>query len=394
MQNCFRIKFITCSENDLKEIGFDKTYTNKGLERHEFKTIKISSLNCAQANIIKQTAISVGCDCAVHREVITGKVELSDCILSASINQYGKIAQKLKQQPFRLAQLGQQLETIVFESKKPLVIQSKKITSDKVPTIMGILNVTPDSFSDGGDYLDIQSAVKRFFEMVEQGADIIDIGGESTRPYSKEVSVEEELKRIIPIIKEIRKKDKQTIISIDTRNSTTAKAAIEAGANIINDVSGLDWDKDMAKTVKELGCPIIINHSKGSPDTMQNDTSYCEIVDDIYNYLQGKIELLCELGVKKEKIIIDPGLGFGKSTEQNFEIINRLEEFESLGCAILVGHSRKNFIKETIDTKHSEKLDIATAILSQKLVEKKVDIIRVHNVENHKFLVKLNESFL
>lgn len=394
MQNSFRIKFIDCTENDLEQIGFDKTYVKKGIERHAFKTVKISSLNCAQANIIKQTAISVGCDCAVHREVITGKVELSDCILSASLNQYKKIAKKLKYQPFKLAQLGSQLQSLVFENKKPLIIRSKQITAQQIPAIMGILNITPDSFSDGGEYFETQSAVNRFFEMVNQGADIVDIGGESTRPYSKEVTVEEEIKRVITVIEEIRKKDKKTIISIDTRNSLTARAAIKSGADIINDVSGLDWDKNMAQAVKELSCPVVINHSKGSPETMQDDTNYNEVVNDIFDYLQDKIELLCELGVEKEKIIIDPGLGFGKTTAQNFEIIKRLNEFESLGCAILVGHSRKNFIKETINSEETEKLDTATVVLSQKLIEKKVDIIRVHDVEKHSMFIKLNKSLL
>lgn len=392
MNKAFKIKLIDCQESDLREIGFDKSYIHKGLDKHRFKTLKICGLNCAQANILKQTALTSGTDCAVHREVITGKVETSDCILSATIAQFQKISEKLKFQPLKLSVLGEQIKDILHQNLPETIIRDLAIDWSKRPYIMGILNVTPDSFSDGGEYNTIEKALKHYKEMIEQGADIIDIGGESTRPYSNKISPEEEIQRVIPVIKEIRKYDKETIISIDTRNAQTAKEAISSGVDIINDVSAMEWDNDMLPLIKELKCPVILNHSSAAPDTMQDNTQYTDVVDDIYDYFQKKLDILYENGIEKSQVIIDPGIGFGKTTRQNYEIIKRLQEFKTLDCPILVGHSRKNFLKETILSDIREDLDAATMVVSQKLIENKVNIIRVHNVKEHKMLLNICQS--
>lgn len=392
MKQGFKIKFINCKESDLRDIGFDKSYINQGLERHRFKTIKIYGLNCAQANILKQTALTSGTDCAVHREVITGKVETSDCILSGSIAQFQKISEKLKFQPLKLSILGEQIKNILNQNLPETIIRDIAIDWLKRPYIMGILNVTPDSFSDGGEYNTIETAMKHYNEMIKQGADIIDIGGESTRPYSNKISPEEEIKRVIPVIKEIRKYDKNTIISIDTRNAKTAREAICSGADIINDVSAMEWDNEMLPLVKEIKCPVILNHSSAAPDTMQDNTQYTDVVDEIYDYFQKKLNIVYENGIEKSQVIIDPGIGFGKTTQQNYEIIKRIQEFKTLGSPILVGHSRKNFLKETILSDNREDLDFATMIVSQKLIENKINIIRVHNVKEQRMLLNICKS--
>lgn len=394
MENDFKVKFINCEEKDLKEIGFDKTYTKKGLNKHRFKTFKIYNLSCAQANIIKQTALSSGTDCAVHKEVITGRVELSHCILTGTVSQFEKIIEKLKFQPLKLSSLGKQLKSLLFDKKEPLMIRDIIIEWDKKPIIMGILNITPDSFSDGGLYNNTDDAINHYKEMLHDGADIIDIGGESTRPFSQKITVEEEISRVIPIIEKIRTFDKNTILSVDTRNALTAKKVLEAGADMVNDISALDWDKEMLNVIKEKNCPIILNHSTGSPDVMQKKTKYSDVIDTIYDYLQDKINLLIQEGIEKANIIIDPGIGFGKTTEQNFEIIKRIEELSTLGCAILAGHSRKNFLKETINSDNLEDLDDASAIISQRLIESNVNIIRVHNIKKNKMLVDIEKLFI
>lgn len=394
MQNCFRIKLIDCDEKSLKDIGFDKTYTKKGTEKHDFQTIKICNLNCAQANIIKQTALSAGTDCAVHREVITGKVEFSDSILSATKSQIRKIAEKLKYQPFKLGVLAEQIKNLVFEHPQPLFIRDIEINWGENTYLMGILNITPDSFSDGGQYLDTDNAIVHYKELLEYGADFVDIGGESTRPFSQKTSVKEEMNRVVPVIQEIRKFDKNTIISIDTRNALTAQAAIREGADIINDISALEWDKEMISVLKETGAPVILNHCKGTPENMQKNTQYTDVVDEIFDYLKSKTDFLLEQGIEKSKIIIDPGIGFGKSTKQNFEILKRIKEFKSLGYPVLVGHSRKNFLKETVDTGDIETLDTATVIVSEYLINEKVDILRVHDIKQHRILRKIRESFI
>lgn len=394
MNQSFKIKLIDCKESDLKKIGFDKSYIHKGIEKHRFKTLKICGLTCAQANILKQTALTSGTDCAVHREVITGKVELSDCILSATISQFQKISEKLKFQPLKLSVLGEQIKEILHSNLPVTIIRDIVVDWTKRPYIMGILNVTPDSFSDGGEHNTIDKALNHYKAMIELGADIMDIGGESTRPYSNKISPEEEIQRVIPVIKEIRKFDKETIISIDTRNAQTAKEAISSGVDIINDVSAMEWDNDMLPLIKELKCPVILNHSSAAPDTMQDNTHYTDVVDEIYDYFQKKLEMLYENGIEKSQVIIDPGIGFGKTTRQNYEIIKRLQEFKTLGCPILVGHSRKNFLKETILSDNREELDAATMVVSQKLIENKVNIIRVHNVREHRMLLNICESLL
>lgn len=393
MENTFKLKFIRCQESDLSNIGLDRTYTRRAVEKHCFKTLKICGLTCAQANIIKQTALSSGTDCAVHREVITGKVETSDCILSGSIDELKKIAEKLKYQPLKLSTLAQDIKDMLTYTPAPLAIRNFVLNWQE-PYLMGILNITPDSFSDGGQYNTTDKAIEHYKELIQDGADIVDIGGESTRPYSTPTDAQEEQSRILPVIKKIREFDKNTILSVDTRNASTARQALELGADIINDISATEWDPDMSKVAVEYKCPIILGHASATPDCMQNHTDYADVVEEIFNYFYKKIDLLTFLGIDKTNIILDPGIGFGKTVQQNFEIINRLEEFTTLGCPILVGHSRKTFLQETINSHDNGQLDEATAILTAKLIEKKVNIIRVHNVKINNMTKKLYRSFL
>ena len=246
MDNFFKIKYLKTTENEIEKIGFDKSYIKKAAEKHKFTSIKIYNLSCAQANIIKQTALSIGTDCAVHRETITGKVEKSDCILSGSISELKKISKKLSHQPLKLSELGANILNLLENRLDPINIRQTIFSWEK-PYLMGILNITPDSFSDGGCHNTLEKAIEHYKKLVNDGADIIDIGGESTRPFANEVTPEEEQKRVLPVIKAIREFDTSTIISIDTRNSTTAQKALEEGADIINDISSGDWDENMFK---------------------------------------------------------------------------------------------------------------------------------------------------
>ena len=233
-------------EQELKLIGFDKSYTHKAALKFEYKNIKIYDLTPAQANILKQTAISVGCDCATHREVITGKIEKSNCILGGSISEIRKVAEKLQFQPFGLKILGENLTTSLVRevsqsdggfnnTKSPLIPLYKGGTQ-----LVGILNITDNSFSDGGLYNDFEKAKEHLLEMISDGADIIDIGAESTKPYSSPVSANDQLEKLLPIIDFAKDK---TRISIDTRSAVVAEECIKAGAHIINDVSGFDYDE-------------------------------------------------------------------------------------------------------------------------------------------------------
>ena len=370
-------------ENELKKIGFDKSYTHKAKEKFEYKNIKIYSLKPAMANIIKQTSLSVGCDCATHREVITGKIENSDCILGGSVSQIKKVAEKLKFQPFGLKKLGEELEKLC----PPLAGGPKSVISRRGTQLVGILNLTPNSLSDGGMYNDFERAKEHLLELINDGADIVDIGAESTKPYSKAVPAKEQLEKLLPIIDFAKGK---IPLSIDTRSSEVAEECLNAGANIINDVSGFDYDEKMADIIAKYNVPVIIQHSKGTPENMQNSPVYADLMEEIFLNLRKKVDFARSKGI--ENIIIDPGIGFGKSREDNFEIIRRVEEFESLGCPIMLGISRKSLLN--MQNADNFDKDIYTTAINALAIERNVDYIRVHNVKMHKKLIDLMDMFM
>jgi dihydropteroate synthase len=369
------------AKKSIQEVGFDSSYIEKVLEKYKFKLLKIFDLTPQQASILKQSALSVGADCAVHREVITCKIEKTDAILGGSYEQLKKIAQKLKQQPFSLNKLADCLVSNLENELEPIVIGKKNFDWSKT-YLMGILNITPDSFSDGGKYFTLDEAVYKAREMALH-CEILDIGGESTRPNAKKVDIDEEIKRICPVITSIRDKGVDIPISIDTRNAKTAKQAILAGADIVNDVSGGAWDVEMLDVVSEFQAPFILMHSIKTPGDMQENPSYDKVVDEIYLDLSQKTGNAISRGVKKDKIIIDIGIGFGKNLEHNLELLKRISEFKSLGFPMLIGISRKSFMKE-IEPLDFEETDIATLSVNSYLASEGVNILRVHNPKLHK----------
>jgi len=248
---------------------------------------------------------------------------------------------------------------------------------------MGILNVTPDSFSDGGRHFDKASAIRRAYEMVEEGADIIDVGGESTRPGSEPVPLQEEIDRTIPVIEEISKKIKVPV-SIDTYKAEVARRALDAGASIVNDISGLRFDPEMPKVVSQYKVPVVIMHIKGTPKDMQANPIYEALIPEITDYFRESIRLAVESGITEDKIIIDPGIGFGKTFDHNLEIIKNLREFTLLEKPLLVGVSRKAFIGKILgDAPVSERLEGSEAAAAISVLNG-ANIIRVHDVKEMK----------
>lgn len=369
----FVLKTIMSSdiEKELYQIGFDEGYRYVASDKFRYKNIKIFNLTSTQANILKQTALSVGADCATHRDVITGKADYSDVILGGSFSQLKKITDKLKKQPFSLSKLSEQINNL---------IKDEKTTKTK---LAGILNVTPDSFSDGGKYIEPVNAQKRLMQMIEEGADIIDIGAESTRPYSEAISPEEQIRRLKPVIEFIQKENIRIPISVDTRSAVVADYVLNSGAEIINDVSGFEYDENIANVISRYNASVIIQHTKGSPKDMQDNPEYNNLIDEIYLSLKNKIDYAQSIGIKK--IIIDPGIGFGKTKEDNFEILNRIEEFYPLSCPVMVGVSRKSLLG--IKEDNNDLKDSLTLAISYPLIQKGVDYLRVHNVSLHKSLI-------
>lgn len=258
--------------------------------------------------------------------------------------------------------------------------------SKRHPLVMGILNVTPDSFSDGGKYFHFDEALKRALQMVEEGADIIDIGGESTRPGSEPVPLEEEKARVVPLIKELRKKV-DVPISIDTYKPEIAREALEAGAELINDIYGLRQE-GMLDLLEEAKVPVVIMHMQGTPKDMQKNPTYTEVVSEISAFLKQRVRKAEECGLLKEEIILDPGIGFGKTLEHNLCILSRLEEFVSLGYPVLIGHSRKSFIGLTLDLPVEERLE-GTLAVSAISTFKGASILRVHDVKENLRSIKM-----
>lgn len=260
------------------------------------------------------------------------------------------------------------------------------------PQIMGILNTTPDSFSDGGMYYETDKAVQKAFQLIEDGADIIDIGGESTRPGAKSVSVDEELNRTIPVIQKIRDKNKDIILSIDTTKYEVAKEAAIAGVDIINDISGLHHDVRLAQIAAEYNLGLIIMHIKGQPENMQKEPFYEDLLKEVYDYLNNGIKTANELGV--QKVLIDVGIGFGKTYQHNIELLRNLDYFYKLNSPLVLGISRKSFIGKMLDIQSPVERDLPTILIHSLLLNKKISIIRVHNPKFSKILKKIKKSLL
>lgn len=268
------------------------------------------------------------------------------------------------------------LDNFSGKSSHQISLKNKRISFEQ-PIMMGIINVTPDSFSDGGQFFEKEKAIEHGLKLFNDGADILDIGGESTRPGSEPVDESEEINRVVPVIEGILKHKPDAIISIDTTKSFVAKAAIESGAMIINDISAMTFDKNMVKIASEKKAAIILMHMQGTPQTMQQHPYYDDVILEIYDYLHQRIKFAEQNGV--DKIIIDPGIGFGKRVEDNYEILQRLNEFKGLQKPIAIGVSRKSFLGKSLDLEIGNRKE-ATLAAETLAIKNGANLIRTHEV--------------
>jgi len=266
----------------------------------------------------------------------------------------------------------------LLEHERRWSVAGKSWTMGGFPKLMGIVNVTPDSFSDGGEWFDPSRAVEHALKLVDDGADVLDIGGESTRPDANPVSEAEELRRVVPVIEQIAHQTK-TPISIDTMKAAVARAALDAGATIVNDVSGLEADAEMVNVVANCNCGIIAMHMLGTPQTMQADPQYDDCVQEIMDYLDGRVAALVAAGIDAERIMLDPGVGFGKTAQHNVEILSSIAAFRDSGRPVLIGHSRKRFLSKVIGRPVEERL-AGTIGVAIALAGQHIDLIRVHDI--------------
>lgn len=356
--------------------------------------LKLYDISSPTANILKQEMLSLGGDLVVHKNVVNCKVEKTDVIFLGTLKQYELLIKKIERQkyfdiPRVLKELQDYLEKRKVESIE--TIWGKRLNFNRT-LIMGVINVTPNSFYAGSRKEKIEEILKTASDMVENGVDIIDIGGESTRPGSEPVSEEEELNRVIPAIEVIRENFPDLVISIDTYRAKVAKEALEKGADMVNDISGLMFDKELVKVIADSKAPLILMHIKGTPENMQQNPYYDDVIKEIIEYFLERMEFAESFGMDLSKIIIDPGIGFGKRYEDNLEILARLRELKSLKKPILIGASRKAFIGKALgDVPPEERLE-GTLGITALCVLNDVDIVRVHDVKENKRVIKVLEA--
>jgi len=380
----------------MEEVGVHRDGVDIMLSKASHRLLKLEQVDVRAANIIKQEILSRGGEAAVSWSVYAlAKNARSDVLLMGTIKQLEELYHKLKLQPFGLADIAEEIKEALdnFDAaRRDLKVGKTEMNFGERTYVMGVLNVTPDSFSDGGKFLDEDAAVSRGIKMVEDGADIIDIGGESTRPGAKPVGAEEELKRVVPVVEKLAAKiDKP--ISVDTYKSEVARRALDAGAALVNDISALRMDDDMAPLLAERDAPVILMHMRGTPQNMQENPTYKSVMGEIISFLRERLQLARSKGIKMENILVDPGIGFGKTVQHNLEILRKLVELKSLGCPVVVGTSRKSFIGHTLDLPVEERLEGTAATVALSAANG-ANIVRVHDVKEMVRVVRMTDAIL
>lgn len=365
-------------EEELRRVEVDHSCIDVFIEKRDSFLLKITGLSTPAANILKQIAISFGADVAVHREVITGKVDCSDAIFMGTKRQLRRTVLALSSQPFGLAGLERQVVELLSRlDKLPAAIDLPlgRLTFDR-PLIMGVLNVTPDSFSDGGLFLEPDAARRRIDEMIEQGADIVDVGAESTRPGSDPVPVSEQLRRLSSIFDHLQ--TRHVLWSIDTTNPDVARAALDKGASIVNNVSG-GTNPALWQLAGEYCAAFVLMHIQGTPKTMQQNPHYDDFNAELFRFFSTKLAEIQASDFPRDRVILDPGIGFGKRVTDNTAAIRRLGELRAFGSPILVGASRKSFLGKLLGLEVNDRLEasLASAVLA---FAGGANILRVHDV--------------
>ena len=394
---------------EMERVGADpegiKIMAPKGILR----AIKLEGVGYAAANILKQEMLAQGAEAAIAGDIYLGKRERTDVLLLGTLRHYRRLIPKLRAQPLKSLQaIADEIEEALarYEGRTlgSMEIGGRLFEWGKRTYVMGILNVTPDSFSgDGllarGNHVEAALALAERF--VEEGADILDVGGESTRPGSAPIPAEEELKRVMPVVERLAR-EFNIPISIDTYKAEVARRALDAGAHMVNDVWGLRMDPELAGLVAERGVPVVVMHNRSRPkDAVQEErlggryvgVEYEDLMADIIRELRGSVQIALDAGVAWERIIVDPGLGFGKTVEQNLEIMDRLSELKVLGRPILVGPSRKSFIGYTLDLPPEERLE-GTAATVALCIARGADIVRVHDVREMVRVARMTDAIV
>jgi len=379
-------------KEELRNVSLGGEQSKMALARGEILALKLEHLPGQVAKALREKMSSLGAYAAWEEK--EGESSDHSIILFGGPSQFDTLKHETASLPPPLPSIASIIQKTIKNYERDsftISYPGGKLSLEDRTAIMGVLNVTPDSFSDGGKFFAPHDAIRHAEEMIAAGADIIDVGGESTRPGADSVSTDEELRRIIPVIKRLA--ENNALISVDTYKAPVAEAALAAGARMINDISGLRADPEMPRLVAESGVPLVIMHIQGSPKDMQKSPHYDDLMSEITLFLREGIEMAVEAGVDEEKIIIDPGIGFGKTVEHNLEILERLWELASLGRPILIGTSRKSFIGKVLGLPLEERLwgTAATVALS---IANGARIVRVHDVEQMRQVTRMSDAVL
>jgi len=359
-------------------------------DRFLYCAIKLESVDTRAANLMKGYIETLGGGIAMRKEAHEFTVRDTDVIISGSRHMLRLLAARLKGEPYGLDWVGAEIAACTTPGNRIMSWGNRTLDFTHKTYVMGILNCTPDSFYPSSRNATVKEAMKAAREMIEAGVDIIDVGGESTRPGSDPVGEEEEIRRVIPVIQALRG-ESDIIISVDTRKKGVAERALDAGADIINDISGLHHNEDLARLVAHRGVPIVLMHMRGTPKTMQKNPGYKNTISEILRELQPSIAAAIGAGIPPERIIIDPGIGFGKRIQDNLRIIKELASLRSLSFPVLVGLSRKGFIGEILDRPVEKRL-IGTVTANTLAILNGANIIRVHDVADAVQMVKIIDS--
>ena len=365
----------------------------------EILPLKLLEVRTPAANILKQEMLAAGGDAVVPTGCIVNADKYVDVLLLGTLKQYKVLLKKLEQmQYFGLKQVALELQHAVAAALKPQVLKTtladgRVLTYDKM-CVMGILNITPDSFYEGSRVSALADVVARAGQMLEQGAQVLDIGGESTRPGSDSVDGEEERRRVLPVIEALRREYPEAVLSVDTYRADTAEAALAAGADITNDISAMEADKNMLDVVVRSKAPIILMHMRGTPKNMQQNCQYQDVVQEVAAYLAERARLLREQGVGADKIILDPGIGFAKDVEQNLRLMRDLHVLTSFGYPVLLAASRKSTIGAVLGgVPAAERLE-GTLATSLQAVQAGAQMVRVHDVQANVRAIRMLEAIL
>ncbi|NLI57395.1 MAG: dihydropteroate synthase [Clostridium sp.] len=384
-----QIDNMNVSKEEIRKIGVDANSIPYLASKALFIVMKIENISAYAANIIKHEMLAKGGDAAVNRGVFDCSIKESDVLLMGTYSQYGRLIYKLSAYRGVFTEIADEIQRVikVLDIGKPKYFEcgKYKLPIGEKTYVMGILNVTPDSFSDGGKYTNLDKAIKRAIDMVENGADIIDVGGESTRPGYQPVDPFDEISRVVPVIEKLTK-EINVPISVDTSKAIVAEKAIMAGACIINDIWGMQKDENMAEVVSKTGAGVIIMHNSDS-------TEYTDLMGDIIGFLKKSIKMAENAGVRRESIAVDPGIGFGKTLEHNLEVMRRLKELDSLNTPVLIGTSRKSLIGNILELPVNERLEGTAATVTLGIANG-ADIIRVHDVKEMVRVARMTDAMV